>query len=428
VNDGRYVVLGLGDPRAPWFSELAQWATAGVAPIEFVKCLSVAEVITRLESARPYSALLVDESATGLDLDLVDLARRHGCAVIAVDGGHRDWRALGVAGVLPSGFERGPLVAALADHASLVRNPRGEGSTAPDAVAVTPWRGQLVAVTGPGGTGASTAAMALAQGLADDVRYAGMLALADLSLNAELAMFHEVDDLVPALADLVDAHRHAQLGAAEVRSMTFEIVARRYRLLLGLHRHQDWTALTPRAVASALDSLRAAFHVTVADVDADVEGERETGSTDVEERNVLARTAVAQADVVVVVLQPDLKGVFAGQRTVHALQAIGVAAERTVAVVNRAPRAPRGRAQLAQAVSDLVGPLATTAPVWLPERRGFDDVHRNVERFPRALTDPLVTAVEAVAERAGAPEPSTVEPERIAPGSLGTWTDQEEAS
>ena len=50
-----------------------------------------------------------------------------------------------------------------------------------------------------------------------------------------------------------------------------------YHLLLGLRRHRDWTAVRPHAFAAGLDGLRRAFRVVVADVDADLEGERTTG-------------------------------------------------------------------------------------------------------------------------------------------------------
>ncbi|MDQ1375241.1 MAG: hypothetical protein QOJ09_2579, partial [Actinomycetota bacterium] len=63
----RYVVLGLGLPRSPWFSAVAHWATAGSIPIEFVKCVSVEDLGARLRSGRRFSALLVDAGMPGLD-------------------------------------------------------------------------------------------------------------------------------------------------------------------------------------------------------------------------------------------------------------------------------------------------------------------------------------------------------------------------
>ena len=90
----RYVVLGLARARAAWFGQVARWATAAALPIEFVKTVSGEEVRARLRSGRPFSALLVDGGLAALDRDLIDLAGRHGCAVIAVDDGRstRSWR------------------------------------------------------------------------------------------------------------------------------------------------------------------------------------------------------------------------------------------------------------------------------------------------------------------------------------------------
>ena len=47
---------------------------------------------------------------------------------------------------------------------------------------------------------------------------------------------------------------------------------------------------------AALAGLRATFEVVVADIDADLEGEAECGSIEVEERNTMARTVANRAD------------------------------------------------------------------------------------------------------------------------------------
>lgn len=39
----RFVVVGLARSRSRWFGELARWATAGAAPVDFVKCLTAEE-------------------------------------------------------------------------------------------------------------------------------------------------------------------------------------------------------------------------------------------------------------------------------------------------------------------------------------------------------------------------------------------------
>ncbi|OWY60782.1 hypothetical protein B7486_67325, partial [cyanobacterium TDX16] len=79
MSADRWVVLGVAPARATWFTELARWSTAGVVPVEFVKCLSVDEVAVRLRSGRVHSALLVDEHTPGLDRDLLAEAEDRGC-------------------------------------------------------------------------------------------------------------------------------------------------------------------------------------------------------------------------------------------------------------------------------------------------------------------------------------------------------------
>src|SRR3546814_2814274 len=69
-------------------------------------------------------------------------------------------------------------------------------------------------------------------------------------------MLHAARDVVPGVAELVEAHRSGSPGPHEVRDLTWEVGARGYRLLLGLRRHRDWTAIRPRAFDAALDGLR----------------------------------------------------------------------------------------------------------------------------------------------------------------------------
>jgi len=133
----RYVLLGLAPARSSWFRVVAQWANSGTIPAEFVKCVSVEELRARLGSGRPFSAALVDATLTGLDRDLVDTARRAGCAVMAVadqrsQGNHSqaDWDQLGVAEVLPEYFDPKALLAP-----SVPTRPRSPGATPSPAMA-----------------------------------------------------------------------------------------------------------------------------------------------------------------------------------------------------------------------------------------------------------------------------------------------------
>ncbi len=420
----RYVVLGLAPARAAWFREVGQWANAGAVPVEFVKCLSAEEVRARLAGGRPFSALLVDAAVSALDRDLMDTATDAGCTVIVVrtDRGARDWAGLGAAVVLGAPFERKDLLDALAAHAPMI----GRADRLPDltASAEPEWKAPVVAVTGPGGTGASTAAVALAQGLAADVRTAGSVLLADLRLRAEQAMLHDARDVVPGVQELVDAFRSGLPTSEDIRALTFSVPERGYALLLGLRRGQAWATIRPRAFEAALAGLRRAHHVVVADVDPDLEGEDEGGSADVEERNVMARTAVADAEAVFVVGQPGMKGLHALTRVIADVLAFGVPGVRVVPVVTRAPRAARSRAELAQTLTQLLPAWAGAgmpSPVFLPERR-VDDAFRDGIRLPEALVAPLVGALRAVSRRAGDEERRPDAPLLVTPGTLGRWT------
>jgi MinD-like ATPase involved in chromosome partitioning or flagellar assembly len=428
----RYVVLGLARPRAPWFGDVARWATSAALPVDFVKTVSAEEVRARLRSGRPFSALLIDGGLPALDRDLVELAGQQRCSVIAVDDGRsrRSWRELGVAAVLPADVERGVLVDALRAVARpIARNDDLVAPADPVETALARWRGRSVAVTGSGGVGRSTLAMALATGLAADPRDAGLVVLADLALDAQQALLHDAGDVVPGIPELAESNRGGALDAADVRSVCFSVPARGYDLLLGLRRHRDWTALRPRALAAALDGVRRAYRVVVSDVDPDVEGEAECGSTDIEDRNLLARTALRDAELVLVVGQPGLVGVHAQLRVIRDLVEFGIAGARIVPVVNRAPRGPRPRAELGTTLARLLaatcpGVTLASTPVFVPERRRLDELVRDGAGLPPQIVRPLSGLVRALLEHAPPLPPPPVGPEPVAvvPGSLGSWS------
>lgn len=427
----RYVLLGLARPRAEWFRAVGQWSTAAALPAEFLKCVSVEELRARLRSGRTFSAVLLDGSMSGVDRDVLEVSRDAGCVVLVVDdSGNHDWVDLGAAAVLPSSLTRESLLDALASHASMVgrgaSSPVGGSDAGPD---VSERRGAVAAVCGPGGTGTSTVAAALSQGLGHDPRTPGDVVLADLALYAEQAMLHDVRDVVPGIQELVEAHRSRRPSADEVRALTFAVVDRHYQLLLGLRRARYWSTLRRRSLEAAMASLRATFAVVVCDITADLESEDDGGSSDVEERNLMARTAVRSADVVFVVGRPGVKGLHALVRVLADVAAAGAPAGRIVPVINEGPRHPRARSEITGTLADLAVPAMgggrTVAPVFLPSRR-VEEAVRDAVPLPAPLPAILAGAFAAVLERMGpagqAPPPVL---ERVAAGSLGAWSDDD---
>jgi hypothetical protein len=431
MSAARYRVLGLAHPRSSWFRELSRWSTHAALPVEFVKCVALEELQARLASGQVCSAVIVDGGLAGVDRDLVDRTREAGAAVLVVDDGRRrvDWTALGADVVLPEGFDRAMLLSALVARAPAVEGPEVEPGyrLAPPPAG---WRGRLVAVTGPAGGGSSTLAMALAQGLGSSSRHLGLVVLADLALHADLALLHDAGDVVPGAQELVEAHRTATPSIESVRAHAFRVDGRGYDLVLGLRRHRDWPVLRPRAVQAAVDSLLRSYRLVVADVDADLEGDDEVGSVEVEERNVLARTTIARADLVVVVGQANLVALRRLVLTLDELHRFGVGPDRLLTVVTRAPRRPRARAEIARAIGDLTTSIdaglaaGLASPEFVTERRGLDELHRAARPLPHALVAPITEVVEGLLDRAPVvPASAGVEPVPVTAGSLGAWSD-----
>ena len=348
--------------------------------------------------------MLVDHLGPGLDRDLIDTARAVGCATIVVLEGapHRDWVALGASAVLPAPVHRDALVAVLRECASPVSRLAGSGADLADIRPLPSWEGRLVAVAGHGGSGTSTVAAALAQGLAADPAHGGRVVLLDGALDADQAILHDTGDVIPGLQELVDAHRSGTLDRDQTRALTWHCAEQGYDLVLGLRRHRDWTVLQPRAVEAAVGSLRRAYSVVVADVDADVEGEGLTGSVDVEERNLLARHL------------HEVRGRRPGHvRRPRSPACTGwcgpsVPSPSTGSIrpgCCRSSTARRSRhgpgPSLTRALAELLDPVTSAAmssPLHLPFRKEIDLVHRDAAPLPRALVEPSTAAVTALLE------------------------------
>jgi MinD-like ATPase involved in chromosome partitioning or flagellar assembly len=418
----RFVVLGLAHVRSTWFREVGRWSTNASAPIDFVKCVSGEELRAILDGGRAVSAVLVDSGLPALDRDFVDRARTIGAGIIVVDDGRvrRNWQELGIEAVLPADFGRDDLLGALEAHSTPISGV--DHVLLDDAPAGDVWRGHLVAVTGAGGVGTSTIAMAIAHGIAHDPRNRGLVALADLALDADQAMLHDAGDVAPGLQELVEAHRSGTPPMHDVHDFLFEVERRGYSLLVGLRQHRDWTVIRPRAFAAALFNMQRAFRFVIADIDADIEGEDETGSLDVEERNNIARHTAIHADVVVIVGSSSMQGLRALVRATSDLRGLGVDAARMVVVINRAPRNPRLRAEISRTVAELVNEPALANPIFVGERKRIDHSLRDGSPLPDALCTPIARAVSHTLEHTPRNRGLEDGPTIVRPGTFGKWT------
>lgn len=434
----RFVVLGVAPARREWFRSVARWANEAAIPVEFVKCISSSEVISRLQSGQAFSALLADASANGLDRDVLDLANSVGCAPIIIDHGlvDRDWQSLGARAILDERFESGDLLAALEESA--VRIGRGDApqvAASDQAIGESAATGKVVAVTGAGGIGTSTVAMALAQSL---VRFGERqrVVLADMALRSSQAMFHDARDVVPGLLELVEAHRLGVPNAVDAQSNVHRIPERGYDLLLGLRHERDWMSVPARALSATWSTLTAIYGTTVCDLTGEFDGAEETGSNDIEDRNRIARMAALQADLVVIVGSPGSWGIHHLVRTAMSLHQLGVPTSRMMPLVNHAPRQPRARASITSAVGDLLASRISNAedianPIFVPTKRGLEAALREGDPLPSNMANPLGDAVNALLGHTEQLEPKELaapvpEPVAVVPGSLGTWDDADE--
>lgn len=406
------VVLVCAGAAASWGTRVRTWAGSDSVPLAITFCPSVDHLRARLRASPSRRTVLLDGDLPDVDRDLLaDITAAAGVAVI-VEGTRRRlaWQRLGAAGVLTADFDQTQLVSAITPSAAL------------PVARETPAAGPLIAVTGPGGTGASVTAIALAQGLA---AAAGRVLLCDCCLHAEQAMLHNAHGGHPGLADVIEMHAEYRPTVRQVRQLALGIVERGYHLMLGLRRARHWSSVRSASLYAALTSLRTAFDVVIADVDADVDGELQTGSAEIEERNVIARAVFARADVTLVVGQPSMKGVYALVRTVTDLLEFGVAPQHVLPVLNQSTGGPGERAALARAVRHLIdgaegGPQV--GPVLFLPAVALEAHLRDCEALPEPLSRTLAEATQALLGRHGvrqtAPAPAL---QRVAPGALGHW-------
>jgi hypothetical protein len=311
-------VAVLARRRPPWLPD---------GPIEVIWCATSSELAALARSGRLRGAV-VEGLLVELDPELVSLVRAW-CPVVVIDAppARARWAELGAATLphLPADLDG--LRRALAE-AGTVRRPPPRG--APDV-----GRAALVALlAAPGGNGASTAVT-----LAGSLVLAGAgsrVVLADLTLDAPHRALHGLAVDRAGVPELVRSARFGAPPSAAVRG-ALHPTAPGYRVLPGLLRHHDWVTVGEGAATRVLAAVRHEAEVVVAHIDRDLEGEPDTGSYDIEDRNVLARTTVRTSDLVVVAAGGDRSARLGLVAVLGSLAAHGVPHGRTIVVMPRAP-------------------------------------------------------------------------------------------
>ncbi len=405
----RHVLVGLAHPRAPWPTQLAQWSNSGAAPIEFLTCLTGDEVRALLGSGRQVSAVLLDGASNQVGPELVSDVVSRGSTAIGVEAADiaTDWRALGISAVLPSRFSSDQLAEMLGEHCVEVDRPPAPAHT--DLVTPTlSGRGRLVAVCGPGGTGASCVAMGVAQGLA--ALTSGRVLLLDGARRADLAMYHDTGDVLPGLPELVERTRVGTPDPAELAELVFDS-ARGYDLMLGQRRLAEWATLRRPWVSDAIESLQRGWPMVVVDHDGDLEARSDTGSADLENRNATSLTLADRADVWLVVAGTGLKGLNDAARAVHEAAEAGVPEDRIQLVCNRTPRSPLTRSAITAAFAELTAGRdgAAGPPTFIDEIPRLEGIHRDAAHLPARLVEPVTRTTRRLLAQSG--------PRRIGDGS-----------
>ena len=246
--------------------------------------------------------------------------------------------------------------------------------------------------------------------------------LADFTLDGSLRAAHPARPGEIGLTDLAGpGARPGGAAATERLAGLFDRTPSGLAFVPGLPHHRDWIHLPTGGAERALGHLRSAADAVVVAVDPDLEGEDDTGSFDIEDRNQLARTAVALAGTVVSASTATRTGVDGQARFLRDLQAFGVPVERTWIVLAPPALRPADR-HLRMSRRPWHGPRWEGRVVVLPHPT------RTWARAPRQLAS-LASAVLAAPTCPSVQLGRSAGPlgELVLPGELGHWMGDEDA-
>ena len=389
------LVLGFATAQSEWPRRVVDWTTSGSLRADFAQCISPAELVKRVRSESRPTALLIDEATGRPTSDVLTVLRERECLLIIVgENGLPQW-AEPTAPRLRPDFGAHELSRFLGDRFALTGHDRAATDEAESQHDRELSEGALIAVCGRPGSGVSTTAIALAQGLANCDRSRRGVLLADLSWRADQALLHDAAAERPSIAELFDALANRELQPEDLRSVTFSVPQRGYDVLLGPAGGFDRSGIEGPSMRRALSAMRAAYGVTVLDLDDDFvnpansRGQGRLPNVDLD--------AVTAADAIVIVGVPSLTGLGSLLGAVHELHVSGVPPSRIRPVLARIPRR-RWRAGHARAVdSRLTSERFASGAVRSHERPELDDIHGNALAMPRQFVDVLMPAVSDIA-------------------------------
>lgn len=389
MTSERPLLLAIAAARSQWPRRVADWTASGVIRADFVQCISYSELCVRLTSSQTHTVLLVDAAAKAPTDDVHKALREHNGVVVVIGHGPSPPWASVTSGLLGPDFDRDDLLGCLAPPPDQRSSHRGAHGGAPGAADAAKPLGLLVAVAGKAGSGVSTTAIALAQGLAGSVRSGRGVLLADLSWRADQALLHDAPDVKPNASDFFDATQGSAPHQDALKTFTFGVPNRGYDLLLGLDRNTDRSAVASGPLALGLADMQTHYGATVLDLDDDFAGAA-TGRAHSRALTIEQHAAVT-ADAVVIVGAASLTGLASLLRAVEDLHAYGVAPARIRPVL---ARIPRRRSELRSAIDNLLaGEAHVATAVRSMERPELDDVHRDAAVMPQHFVDAVMPAL-----------------------------------
>lgn len=432
-----YVIAAVALPRSDWLSRVGHWASSGALPIELTRCLSTAELSALIASGKRLSAVLIDPTVPGADRDLIDSARRVQTPTIAVTTrrSQRDLTGIGIAHILNEAFTAEDLIGVLSQHSAPIPRGTPRQMQLDTALGGDTTTGSLISVVGSGGVGSSTIAMMTAQTLSSygspsarkitrlEESTRRTVALIDGALRGNLSMYHDVGDIIPGISELVELHRMDQPDPDAIRSLLFDIPERNYSLLLGMRRPRDWSTMRAASTRSAISGLTRCYDAVVVDHDDSFDGEPETGSLDVEERHVIARHSLLNAQAVVCVGTTGMKGIYDLSWLIQELTRLGIDPDAIIPVINFAPRRPALRASLARTLSDATG-IVTHPPIYVPYLHRMEDAQQSVAALPHS--QPLQNALNRLLSTQRTVSTKSVDHEHIETHELSAQAIQSE--